>query len=142
MSITLVPNEPASSPELSEKFHYPLVLKGDKKEFYATHGDMTACLYELRDSKFPGRHVFATVLEFGTFGDSLLARLRSLRAMILESQLYAYGAKDEKTGDRIRREFQELYYPAEQKWREKAIVDSRQAFEGILSAYKILQKTP
>jgi len=142
MSITLVPNEPALSNELSERFRFPLVLKSDSREFYATHGDMTAYLYELRDSKFPDKHVFATVLEFGTFGASLLARLRSLRAMILESQLYAYGSKDEKTAAKIRHEFQELYFPAEHRWREKALADGRQAFEGILSAYGILQKTP
>jgi hypothetical protein len=140
MTITLVPNEPLSSAELSAKFHYPLVLRGDRQEFYATHGDMTAYLYELRDDKFPDKHIFATALEFGTVGDSLPARLRSLRAMILESQLFAYGSGDENTAAKIRKEFQELYFPAEQKWREKATSDARDAFDGILSAYGILSK--
>jgi hypothetical protein len=140
MTITLVPNEPLSSAQLSAKFNYPLVLRGDRQEFYATHGDMNAYLYELRDGKFSDKHVFATVLEFGTFGDSLLARLRSLRAMILESQLTAHGAKDEHTAIKVRNEFQELYFPVEQKWRKKAISDGRDAFHGILSAYGILKK--
>lgn len=140
MTITLVPNEPLTSAELSARFNYPLVLRGDRQEFYATHGDMTAFLYELRDSQFPGKHVFATAFEFGTFGESLPARLRSLRAMILESQLYAFGSRSQKTALRIQQEFQELYYPAEEKWREKALVDCRQAYEGVLSAYGILHK--
>jgi hypothetical protein len=139
MTITLVPNEPRSSAELSTKFNYPLVLCGDRQEFYATHGDMTAYLYELRDSKFPGKHVFATALEFGTFGDSLPARFRSLRAMILESQLFSYGANGKNTTAKIRNEFQELYFPAEHQWREKATSDARDAFDGILSAYGILK---
>jgi hypothetical protein len=138
MSITLVPNEPLSSADLSAKFHYPLVLKADRQEFYATHGDMTAYLYELRDHHFPEKNVFATVIEFGTLGDSLPARLRSLRTMILESQLYAHGTKDEWAASKIRNEFEELYYPKEQKWRNKALADCQQAYEGILSAYGIL----
>jgi hypothetical protein len=135
MSITVVPLEPLTSPELSSKFNYPLILRGNREEFYATHGDMTAYFYELRNARFPDKHVFACAFEFGTFGASMLARLRSLMAMIFESQVHWHGAKDKKTIEKIRLEFKELYFPAEPKWREKAVTDCRQAFEGILRAY-------
>jgi hypothetical protein len=138
MSITLVPLEPLTSAELSSKFGYPLVLRGDREEFYETHGDMTAYFYELRNAQFPNKHVFACAFEFGTFGDSILARIRSLRAMVFESQLYYYGASDPKAEEKVRHEFSELYFPAETKWREKALTDCRQAFEGILAAYHLL----
>ncbi len=137
MSITAVPLEPLHSAELSAKFNYPLVLRGDHKEFFATQGDMTEYFYQLRNEQYPNKHVFACAFEFGTYGDSLLSRIRSLRTMIFESQLRWYGAKDEKTAEKIRREFQELYFPAESKWREKALADSRQAFEGILQSYRL-----
>jgi hypothetical protein len=138
MSITVVPLEPLNSAELSAKFNYPLVLRGDHKEFFATQGDMTEYLYQLRNEKYPNKRVFACALEFGTYGDSLLPRVRSLRTMIFESQLHWHGAKDRKTAEKIRREFQELYFPAESKWREKALADGHQAFSGILKAYGLI----
>jgi len=113
-------------------------LRGDHKEFYATNGDMTGYLYELRNTEFPDKQVFATAFEFGTYGDSLLARIRSLRTMVFESQLHWHGSVDKTTEAKIRHEFQELYFPAEEKWRKKALADCRQAFEGILAAYRIL----
>jgi hypothetical protein len=45
----------------------------------------------------------------------------------------------ETVAQSIRDEFQELYFPAERKWREKALADCRQALEGILTAYRILK---
>jgi hypothetical protein len=139
MSITLVPPEPLSSAELSAKFDYPLVLRGDHQEFFATQGDMTEYFYRLRDEKFPDKHVFSCAFEFGTYGESLLQRIRSLRTMIFESQLYAYGTQNKKAEEKICHEFEELYFPAEQKWREKALADGRQAFDGILRAYQLLE---
>ncbi|MBK9925148.1 MAG: DUF2817 domain-containing protein [Anaerolineales bacterium] len=138
MSITVVPREPLNSAELSAKFKYPLVLRGDHKEFYAINGDITDYSYQLRDEHFPDKHIFACALEFGTYGDSLLSRLRSLRTMIFESQLYWHGAKDKQTETKVRSEFSELYFPSEARWREKAIADCRQAFNGIFSAYHVL----
>lgn len=139
MSITTVPNEPLKSAELSAKFNYPLVLRGDNEEFYAIHGDMCSWLYELREVEYQNKHIFACAFEFGTYGSTLLQRIHSLRTMIFESQLHWNGAKDEAAARKIHSEFQELYFPAEEKWRAKAITDGRQAFEGILSAYGLTQ---
>jgi len=138
MSITVVPLEPLTSTELSASLNYPLVLRGDRTEFYATSGDMTGYIYELRKAEFPDRHVFACGFEFGTFGASMLARIRSLRAMIFETQLHWYGARDKQTEEKIRQEFKELYFPAELKWREKAAADARKAYDGILRAYNLI----
>ena len=137
MSVTLVPLEPLTSAELSSKFNYPLFLKGDREEFYETHGDMTAYLYQLRNAEYPDKEVFSCAFEFGTFGESVPARIRSLRAMIFESQLHRYGASDPVMSEKVQREFRELYFPAEVKWREKALADCRKAFQGILTFYGI-----
>jgi hypothetical protein len=135
MSVIISPLDPMTSDEVARKFSYPLVLKINAEEFYAISGDMAEYYYQLRNETFPEKRLFACGFEFGTFGDSLLARIRSLRAMIFENQLHWHGAKDEKTVEKVRKEFQELYFPDETKWRKKAIQDCRQAFEGILSAY-------
>lgn len=137
MSLTLSPPERQTSAELAAKFKYPLVLKAEGEEFYRIHGDMTAGLYVMRNTEFPERHVFATAFEFGTYGESLLQRIRSLRTMVFESQLYWHGTKIRHAENKIHRDFSELYFPAEAKWREKAVFDCRQAFDGILTAYDL-----
>jgi hypothetical protein len=141
MSVIVPPLDPSSSEELSRRFNYPLVQKINAEEFYAISGDMGEYYYRLRDRDFPDKRLFACGFEFGTFGDSLPARIRSLRAMVFENQLHWHGARDEKTAKRIREEFEELYFPAETKWREKALMDGRQAFEGILRAHQLLSSS-
>jgi hypothetical protein len=137
MSIIMSPLDPLSSDETSQKFNYPLVLKINAEEFYEISGDMAAYYYKLRDRDFPVRQLFACGFEFGTFGDSIPARIRSLRAMVFENQLHWYGARNEKAAERVRREFDEFYFPSETKWREKALADGRQAFDGMLKAYNL-----
>ena len=138
MSIIMSPLDPMTSEETSRNFNYPLVLKINAEEFYDISGDMAAYYYELRDKYFPDKHLCACGFEFGTFGNSLLARIRSLRAMVFENQLYWHGSNSEKAVQNIRKEFEELYFPSEAKWREKALADARQAFEGMLRAYQLL----
>ena len=139
MSIIISPLDPKSSGDMSKKFNYPLVLKINGEEFYDMSGDMAEYFYRLRNAEFPDKQLFSCGFEFGTFGSSLPARIRSLRAMVFENQLHWHGAQNEKTVERVRDEFEELYYPAESKWREKALADGRQAIEGILRAYQLLE---
>jgi hypothetical protein len=139
MSIIIPPVDPISSKEASEKLNYPLVQKINPEEFYAINGDMGEYYYLLRNEKYPLKKIFVCGFEFGAFGDSLLARIRSLRAMIFENQLHWNGAASEAASQAIREEFHELYFPADERWRAKAIADCRQAFEGIFAAYDILQ---
>jgi hypothetical protein len=138
MSIIMSPLDPLTSDETSKKFNYPLVLKINAEEFYDISGDMAAYYYKLRNRDFPDRQLFACGFEFGTFGDSIPARIRSLRAMVFENQLHWHGALNEKVAGQVCREFDEFYFPSEPTWREKALTDCRQAFEGILTAYGIL----
>jgi hypothetical protein len=138
MNLSISQLEPLDSHQLSFKFNYPLVLKVAPGEFYAMSGDMNAWYYELRNSAFPGRTLFSCAFEFGTFGDSLLERIRSLRAMVFENQLHSFGAVNEAAAEAIRREFRELYFPSDEAWREKALADGRRAFEGILRVYRLM----
>jgi len=138
MSIIIPPVDPISSKEASANFNYPLVQKINPEEFYAINGDMGEYYYLLRNEKFPFKKLFACGFEFGTFGDSLLARIRSLRAMVFENQLHWHGAVDESAAQAVREEFRELYFPADEQWRAKALADGRQAFEGVLRAYQLI----
>jgi hypothetical protein len=140
MSVIIPPVAPISSAQARQKFNYPLVQRIDPQEFYAINGDMGEYIYRLRDAQFPNRQLFSCGFEFGTYGDSLLARLRSLKAMTLENQLRWHGALSESAGEAVRHEFGELYFPADPRWREKALADGRQAFKGILSAFHLIDR--
>ena len=139
MTVIIPPNDPISSDEAIKKFNYPLVQKIDADEFYEISGDMGEYYYRLLEAEYPQKQLFSCGFEFGTFGDSLLARIRSLRSMIFENQLYWQGAKNEKTVEQVHNEFEKHYYPTEIKWREKALADGRQAIQGILRAYQLLE---
>jgi hypothetical protein len=134
--------EARDSAELSQRFGYPLVVKATPSEFYSIQGDMIDYVYALVEAEFPGRQLYATSFEFGAYGDSLLANLRGLRTMILENRLYWFDPSGSPARERIQHDLQELFAPEEQRWREKAMADARQAFEGILSAEGLLQRTP
>jgi hypothetical protein len=138
MSIVNSYLEPQSSQEMQFNFTYPLVVKSNPSEFYSMQGDMIDYLYSLIQNEFPKKHYYGASFEFGTFGDTALARLRSLRTMVFENQSYHFGTVDAQTARQIDDEFLELYYPRAQDWREKALFDARQAFDGILKAYRYI----
>ncbi len=140
MSVIIPPVDPITSKEASSKFNYPLVQKINPEEFYAINGDMGEYYYLLRNDKFPLKNIFVCGFEFGTVGDSLPARIRSLRAMVFENQLHWNGATSKTAANAVREEFRKLYFPSEDQWRAKALADCRRAFKGILGSFGILRK--
>jgi len=134
MSLVNSAHEVCDSDWFIRQFRYPLVVKANADEFYSIQGDMIDFIYNLVGEEYPDKGLYATSFEFGTFGDSIRASFRNLRAMVLENQLHWYGANNPSVQAWVRREFEELYFPAEEKWRAKCILDARQAFEGILRA--------
>ena len=138
MTVIIPPVDKITSAEAVERFSYPLLQKINADEFYAISGDMGEYVYRLRDEEFPNKKVLACGFEFGTFGSSLSALIRSLRITVLENQLRHHGAVSAQAKAQLCAEYEELFFPAESKWREKALADCRQAYEGILSAYSIL----
>ncbi len=138
MTVIIPPLDLTPSTEAVEKFNYPLIQKIDANEFYAISGDMGEYVYRLHDAEFPDKQVFACGFEFGTFGDSLSALIRSLRITVLENQLRHHGAVSPEAEAQVRAEYEELFFPSEPNWREKALADCRRAFTGILSAYGVI----
>ena len=140
MSFVNSTREPASSQELTRRFKYPQIVAATPSDFYTVSGDITEYFYQLRDEKYPSKKLFATCFEFGTFGASLPMQIRSMRVTILENRLFQYGASSESLHSMVRKEYEELFFPAETKWREKAIADCRQAFEGVFNAYGVFRR--
>ena len=134
MSLVNSTREPETSASLSERFAYPLVQKTDADEFYAIHGDMVDYTYRVRGEMKKIIQFYACSFEFGTYGDSVAAGLRSLRTMVFEMQARQLGTVNRSSLAWIEQQFNELYDVREVRWVEKAIHDARQAFTGILTA--------
>jgi hypothetical protein len=138
MSIVHPTGESGTSAEWTRNLGYPLVVRTDPAEFYTILGDMTNHWYELRDDRLPGQRLYAASFEFGTFGHSLLAEIRSLRATVLQNQLEVCGVANRAAGERMRREYVAQYTPSDPAWREKAVSDARQGFRGVLSFFGLM----
>jgi len=141
MSIVNSAMEPRDSAELARRFSYPLVVKANPDEFYSMRGDMIDYVYTLVYNQFPNVRLYATSFEFGTLGDSIARVFRSLRALVFENRLYWSGARNRSARERVEREFQELFYPQDERWRTRAISDARQAIQGILAAEGFFPRT-
>lgn len=133
MTLVNPPSQRMSSSETAMRYQFPRVAGTNPEEFYTIHGDMVEYFHKLVELRYPEKTIYAAAFEFGTYGDSLPASIRSLRSTVLENGLRHLGAS--KSGRRwIRREYDELFMPADKKWLEKAAMDARQAFNGILAA--------
>ena len=132
MTIVNSINEPRDSLALQKAFGYPLVAKTNPFEFYAMQGDMVDFFYKLVGKEFPELSFYGTSFEFGTLGEYPLNKLRSLKTMIDENRLFHYGTLSPGAELKVREAFNELFIPQEQRWREKALQDARQALFGIL----------
>ena len=126
--------EPTDSAEFSRRFSYPWVVKANPDEFYSIQGDMIDYVYTLVKNEFPGKRLYSTSFEFGTYGSSTAEVLRSLRAKVLENQLNWFGAASASLREHIQHGFHELFLPQDPLWQEKAVENARRAFDGILRA--------
>ena len=134
MTLVNSPFESQSPSLLAERFGYPRVVAADPQEFYSIEGDMIDRFYSIARDAYPERTYFGTAFEFGTVGEGLLTSIRSLRTMIFENQIYWHGVRQEKTAEKVHRDYVNLYFPQQPPWYKKALQDARRAFEGILKA--------
>jgi hypothetical protein len=133
MSLVNSPLEKQAAEEIRAKYGVRRVVAANPEEFYSIHGDMIDWEYALIKKEFPHMHHFSTTFEFGTFGESLLAGIRSLRSTIFRNRVNLHGAGP-SAGRWMDHEYEEHYCPPEPAWFSKIQVDARQAFEGILKA--------
>ncbi|QFT88994.1 murein peptide amidase A [Bacillus sp. THAF10] len=140
MSIFSSGKETMTQEEAQEAFHYPLVFTPDSEEFYTTNGDVPEYFVQLKEDIAPSKNLFATTFEFGTMGDGLLASVDSVKRTIMENQLAQHGSKNKTSTRILNSRYREMFYPSELKWRNKAVDDFLQAFEGILKYNKMIDE--
>ncbi len=133
MSVVCSPFDPRSSAEIAAMIHYPDVVKTNPEEFYEIHGDLIDYQYRYVFSQMPKSKCFATTFEFGTYGDSILAGMRSLFSMVIENQHYWHNSTNPNVAAEVKRRFVELYYPSDPAWKKRALENAGRAWTGILS---------
>ncbi len=134
MSLINSPAEKRIPDQLEKLFNYPRILQADPDQFYSMKGDMINWVYQLQEENYPAAKYYGTAFEFGTYGEGILKEIASLKTMILENQVRKYGADSDHSRVKIAKDIKDLYFPGEDKWKEKALQDCRQAFSGILNA--------
>jgi hypothetical protein len=134
MSIINSQEEAREAAQLVNEFDYPLIRKANPEEFYTMQGDMVDWLYKYRQASGLDGRFYGAAFEFGTIGESIHHEVISLWNMIFENQAYRHGSLKEETRRKVEKTLLEMYFPSEEKWREKALADCSQAFSGILRA--------
>ena len=124
--------EPRTVEVLRQQIGYAQVTKVAGSDFYPIHGDLSSYLHELA-RETPVRELYTFALEVGTLGDAPLPQLRSMRALILENQLYWYGATGKRVARWVREEFLALFYPADREWRHRVVIQTRAVYTQVLT---------
>jgi len=138
MSVVNSAFEPIPVDEHEALFDYPRVLKTDTSEFYSINGDMIDYVYKLMARDFPGKSFYSTAFEFGTVGGQTMNAVWALQTMIFENQAYHHGTGIGAEMDEIKHDLMEMFCPSQDTWRETALENARQAFNGIFKTWHIL----
>ena len=126
--------ETMTEAETKQAFGYDYVISHDSESFYATTGDTTDYFYRLAESKQSETDLFSTCFEFGTIGDSFLDSILSLKYTVDENRQHWYPSDSSVTGEVVKENYNELFYPTETQWREKTVEDFKVATIGVLNA--------
>jgi hypothetical protein len=132
MSMLISELETRDQAQLSRDFDYPRVLRTNPDQFYRMQGDMLDWAYQAQNRLYPHSSYFGTAFEFGSYGEGVLNEIESIKTMILENQHMVYGTSRTDVTEEVQRRFLEMYNSEEQAWREKAVQDAYQGFDGIL----------
>ena len=126
--------ETMTEAESVEAFGYDHVIAFDSESFYATTGDTTDFFYRLAQQKEAEAALFSTCFEFGTIGDEFFDTILSLKYTVDENRNHWYPTDNAISGEIVRQNYLELYYPTETAWRQKTIEDFLTATQGVLNA--------
>ena len=138
MSVVNSQYEKESTKEIINNINYPLVLGLNADDFYEIDGDMIEMIYRINEKSSNPANLYATCFEFGTLGDSTLNTIESLKAILFENSNHFQNqsSKFEKYSHKL---IKEQFLPSEEKWKEKAYSDFKQAIEGIFKYKKLIK---
>lgn len=126
--------DPTTEAEAKAMFGYDYIIATDSDDFYETFGDTTDYFYRLARAKGSDKELYSTCFEFGTIGDGFFDSILSLKYTVDENRQHWYPTDNAITEEMVKENYYELFYPTETEWREKTIVDFKDALTGVLDA--------
>lgn len=124
------PKDPRVRERLVAAFDGQHVDWGSGADFYTVNGDFAGWLGTLRRS---GLHLPA-VFEYGTMdSQTTMGSIKSLHVILLENQGAQFGYATPADGEKIRRDFREMFNPSSPAWRTKVIHDSRAMLRAVMA---------
>jgi len=118
---------------------YPLqkIEKAASKDgnFYKITGSMFEYFYHKLSQK--GKIILPTAWEFGTNNNIKIHKsIESLRVLVSENQANNYGAANEKSYEKVTKDFKNLFYPDDEKWQHDVLQTSFETFKQVLKNLK------
>ena len=126
--------DPTTEAEAKAMFGYDYIIATDSEDFYETFGDTTDYFYRLAKSSGTESTLYSTCFEFGTIGDGFIDSILSLKYTVDENRQHWYPSYSLITPEIVKQNYYELFYPTETEWRQKTIVDFKDAMFGVLGA--------
>lgn len=107
---------------------YDLIYRSDEDDFYEICGDINDYFYFLKkDMDVNSNFFYSTCLEFGTFGESIIGYLKTLKSIINENSAFFNEYVSVEAERRGKKDFLSLFYPSDSAWRNAAIYDAEKA---------------
>jgi len=101
------------------------IKSAESSGFFATYGDVIDYVPLLAPDP---EKVLAVTMEYGTMGTDTLSQLKSAQRLILENQAWFHGASSPSVLAAVKRNFADLFNPADMEWRRKVIDAARRVF--------------
>lgn len=127
VQLVMSSEDPMHSKDVKKIFHYPIVENPREQQFYKIEGEWLNWMY--RYTKQQNLGFMGFTVECGTVGKGPIGLLRSLKATIDESRLFAGRAE---CAPAIRKRFDELYIPSSKQWRKQVLKEADLIFEQMV----------
>lgn len=126
------PEEEAVLQGIERIFEGAKIDWGGSGDFYTITGEYI----RWGNSLVPGVLCIPMCFEYGTLdSQGILGSLKSMHIMILENQGAHYGYRNEKNEQKVKRLFQEMYFPSSPVWRTKVMKDSYMMLNMMMHNY-------
>lgn len=124
----LLPNPPDTN-EIAERWKTVFgdyrIESTEGEDFYSNEGDFSTFASRLLEKQ--KKKTVPMLIEYGTMDShNLKGAIASLSRSILENQLHHHGARNERSKQVIRHNFQEMFYPSGADWRTEVMKQTRE----------------
>ena len=101
--------------------------------FYEIYGDYANILRQLTSQE--QQVIIPVTAEFGTMGNGLLGKIKTINRLILENQGFYFGFKSKAIEEQVKKDYLELFYPSDLEWRKKALIDGKYLLDVVLRRF-------